>query len=199
MRSAGSVAATVTIPALSVTSIYASAGSLRSGRAVSRGPPKDRCGAIYSPQHPQERHAHILVAIYILLTHAKFVAVNGVDFSTASVRRTLGRHSGRLLCKGRRGDMTRCERCVTEMNAVCADIYGSDGCPPCGHEAIDSAILREIAALKAEVASLRSVQLRQPAICPCFIAGARCVIQETTMLCYGKPCVLDRGKQPAGG
>jgi hypothetical protein len=61
--------------------------------------------------------------------------------------------------------MTRCEKCVPEMNAVCVGIYGSDGCPPCGHEAIDSAILREIAALKAEVASLRRAQLRQPAIC----------------------------------
>jgi len=31
--------------------------------------------------------------------------------------------------------------------------------------------------------------------CHCFIDGARCVIQETTMKCYGKPCVLNRGKR----
>jgi len=31
--------------------------------------------------------------------------------------------------------------------------------------------------------------------CHCFIDGAQCVIQETTLRCYGKPCVLNRGKR----
>ena len=54
------------------------------------------------------------------------------------------------------------------------------------------------AAIKHVEESQHVNQLAQPAICPCFIDGAGCVIQETTMLCYGKPCVLDRGKRQAG-
>jgi hypothetical protein len=94
--------------------------------------------------------------------------------------------------------MTRCERCVSEMNAVCVDIYGSDGCPPCGHEAIDSAILREIAALKAEVASLRRAQLRQPAICAHHRKYEPCVWGTETK-CGALVCEFTPRKQQAGG
>jgi len=55
-------------------------------------------------------------------------------------------------------------------------------------DAINDALLKRVESAPTDA------QQPQPKICPCFIDGAGCVIQETTMLCYGKPCVLERGK-----
>jgi len=73
-------------------------------------------------------------------------------------------------------------------------IYRCNKCDDFESSDINIAVVHRCAS-KLEVPPANGEQQANHENCHCFIDGAQCVNQETTMRCYGKPCVLNRGKR----